>query len=189
MLLVGDSITQQWGSPLDKGILNAAWKKHFGGHKTLNIGIGGDKGIQPRLIVVMIGNNNMFFTAETGIEAAAKDVKACVENVRAKFPKAEVIVAKILPAHAPGNNFYEDIKKTNSALDPLKLESDPKVHVLDLWSDFTNANGMVKPALFKPDNIHLSLEGYKVYAERLKPLIERIRKVKPTELLSYLEGL
>ncbi len=164
VLLVGDSITQQWGSPLDKGILNAAWMKHFGGHKTLNIGIGGDKGIQPRLIVVMIGNNNMFFTAETGIEAAAKGVTACVENVRAKFPKAEVIVAKILPAHAPGNNFYEDIKKTN-------------------------ANGTIKPALFKPDNIHLSLEGYKVYAERLKPLIERIRKVKPTELLSYLEGL
>nr|WP_309686656.1 GDSL-type esterase/lipase family protein [Armatimonas sp.] len=87
VLLVGDSITQQWGSPLDKGILDAAWKKHFGGHKTLNIGIGGDKGIQPRLIVVMIGNNNMFFTAETGIEAAAKGVTACVENVRAKVPQ------------------------------------------------------------------------------------------------------
>ena len=59
----------------------------------------------------MIGNNNMFFTAETGIEAAAKGVKACVDNVRAKFPKAEIVVAKILP---------------------VKLESDPKIHVLDL---------------------------------------------------------
>ena len=187
VLLVGDSITQQWGSPLDTGVLNAAWKKHFGSYKTVNIGIGGDKaqnvlwrldhggveGIQPRLIVVMIGNNNMFFTAETGIEAAAKGVKACVDNVRAKFPKAEIVVAKILPAHAPGNNFYEDIKKTNAALDPLKLESDPKVHVLDLWGDFTNANGTIKPALFKPDNIHLSLEGYGVYVERLKPFVEK----------------
>ena len=178
VLLVGDSITQQWGT---------SWKKHFPTLKTVNIGIGGDKtqnvlwrldhggveGLQPRLIVVMIGNNNMFFTGETGVEAAAKGVKACVDNVRAKFPKAEIVVAKILPAHAPGNNFYEDIKKTNAALDPLKLESDLKVHVLDLWGDFTNANGTIKPALFKPDNIHLSLEGYGVYTERLKPFVEK----------------
>ena len=40
VLLVGDSITQQWGSPLDKGVLNEAWQKHFGGYKTNNIGIG-----------------------------------------------------------------------------------------------------------------------------------------------------
>jgi len=178
VLLVGDSITQQWG---------AAWQKHFGSYKALNIGIGGDKtqnvlwrldhggveGIQPRLIVLMIGNNNMFFTPETGVAAAAKGVKACVANLRAKFPKAEIVVAKILPAHAPGNAFYEDIKKTNVALDPLKLESDPKVHVLDLWSDFTNANGTIKPALFTPDNIHLSPEGYRVYAERLKPFLDK----------------
>jgi platelet-activating factor acetylhydrolase IB subunit beta/gamma len=43
VLLVGDSITQQWGSPLDKGVLNTAWLKAFPGAKTINIGIGGDK--------------------------------------------------------------------------------------------------------------------------------------------------
>ena len=100
-------------------------------------------------------------------------MQVCVANLRDKFPKAEVIVAKILPAHAPGNRFYEDIKKTNLALDPLKLDRDPKVHVIDLWSDFTNADGTIKPALFTPDNIHLSLAGYAVYAERLKPLFAR----------------
>ena len=82
--------------------------------------------------LVMIGNNNMFFTPETGIEPAAKGIQMVVANVREKFPQAAVIVAKILPAHAPGNRFYEDIKKTNLALDPLKLDSDPKVRVLDL---------------------------------------------------------
>ena len=77
VLLVGDSITMQWG---------ASWKKHFPDLKTVNIGIGGDKtqnvlwrldhggveGLQPKAIVLMIGNNNMFFTPETGIEAAAQ---------------------------------------------------------------------------------------------------------------------
>jgi lysophospholipase L1-like esterase len=187
VLLVGDSITQQWGSPLDKGVLNEAWKKHFSDYKTINIGIGGDKaqnvlwrldhggveGLQPKVVVVMVGNNNMFFAPETGVEAAAKGVQMLVANVREKFPQAEIIAAKILPCHAPGNDFYENIKKTNAAIDALKIDGDPKVHVLDLWSDFANSDGTIKKALFGSDNIHLSLEGYAVYAERLKPLLDK----------------
>ena len=187
VLLVGDSITQQWGSPLDKGVLNEAWKQRFASLKTINLGIGGDKTqnvlwrldhggvevLQPRVIVVMIGNNNMFFTPETGIQAAAKGVQMVVANVRDKFPQATVIAAKILPAHAPENRFYEDIRKTNLALDALQLDRDPQVRVLDLWSDFTNADGTIKATLFTADNIHLSLAGYGVYAERLKPLLDR----------------
>jgi platelet-activating factor acetylhydrolase IB subunit beta/gamma len=177
VLLVGDSITIQWGD---------SWKKHFPDLKAVNIGIGGDKtqnvlwrldhggveGLQPKAIVLMIGNNNMFFTPETGIEAAALGIQMCMKNLREKFPDAAIIVAKILPAHVPGNAFYEDIKKTNAALDPLKLDSDAKVKVLDLWSDFTNADGTIKKELFTPDNIHLSPAGYAVYAEKLKPLFK-----------------
>jgi len=176
VLLVGDSITIQWGE---------SWKQHFPDRKAVNIGIGGDKtqnvlwrldhggveGLQPKAIVLMIGNNNMFFTPETGIEAAAKGIEMCLKNLREKFPAAVIIVAKILPAHAPGNRFYEDIKKTNAALDPLNLDNDPKVMMLDLWSDFTNADGTIKKDLFTPDNIHLSPAGYELYAKRLKPLL------------------
>lgn len=177
VLLVGDSITIQWGE---------SWAKHFPELNAVNIGIGGDKtqnvlwrldhggveGLEPKAIVLMIGNNNMFFTPETGIEAAAKGIEMCVKNLREKFPEAAIIVAKILPAHAPGNRFYEDIKKTNAALDALKLESDPNVRVLDLTTDFTNADGTLKAELFTPDHIHLSPAGYAVYAEKLKPLLD-----------------
>jgi lysophospholipase L1-like esterase len=176
-VLVGDSITIQWGE---------SWKQAFPDLKAVNIGIGGDKaqnvlwrldhggvdGLEPKAIVLMIGNNNMFFTPETGVEAAAKGIEMCVKNLREKFPAAAIIVAKILPAHAPGSAFYEDIKKTNAVLDLQKLASDPKVKALDLTSDFTNADGTIKKELFKPDNIHLSTAGYAVYAERLKPLLK-----------------
>jgi beta-glucosidase len=180
VLLVGDSITMQWG---------AAWTKHFPTLKAVNIGIGGDKtqnvlwrldhggveGLQPRLIVLLIGNNNMFFTPETGTESAARGIKTCVDNLRERFPQAPVVVVKILPAHAPGNRFYEDIRRTNANLDSLKLDSDPKVHVLDLWNDMVDADGTLKRDLFTPDNIHLTQDGgYGLYARRLKPLIDAI---------------
>ena len=188
VLLVGDSITQQWGSPLDGKPLNDAWKKHLGRYSAVNIGIGGDKtqnvlwrldhggvdGLEPKCIVLMIGNNNMFFTRETGIEPAASGVKACVENLRRKFPTVPIVVVKILPAHEPGNAFYEDIKKTNAALDQLKLGSQPGITVLDLTSDFTIAEGRLNKELLTPDNVHLSTAGYDIYAQRLSPLIAKL---------------
>jgi platelet-activating factor acetylhydrolase IB subunit beta/gamma len=179
--LVGDSITIQWG---------ASWAKQFPERKAVNIGIGGDKtqnvlwrldhggvdGLQPKTIVLMIGNNNMFFTPETGVVAAAKGVETCARNLREKFPDAELIVAKILPCHAPKNRFYEDILLTNAEIDKLNLGADPKIRVLDLTADFLNPDGTIKQALYTPDNIHLSPEGYAAYAARLKPLLEATSK-------------
>jgi platelet-activating factor acetylhydrolase IB subunit beta/gamma len=181
VLLVGDSITIQWG---------ASWAKQFPDRKAVNIGIGGDKtqnvlwrldhggveGLQPRAIVLMIGNNNMFFTPETGVAAAAMGVEACARNLREKFPDAELIVAKILPCHAPKNRFYEDILLTNAEIDKLNLGADPKIRVLDLTADFLNPDGTIKQVLYTPDNIHLSPEGYAAYAARLKPLLEATSK-------------
>ena len=181
VLLVGDSITIQWG---------ASWAKQFPDRKAVNIGIGGDKtqnvlwrldhggvdGLQPKTIVLMIGNNNMFFTPETGVAAAAKGVEACARNLREKFPDADLIVAKILPCHAPKSRFYEDILLTNAEIDKLNLGADPKIRVLDLTADFLNPDGTIKKALYTPDNIHLSPEGYAAYAARLKPLLEATSK-------------
>lgn len=177
VLLVGDSITIQWGD---------SWKRHFPGLKAVNIGIGGDKtqnvlwrldhggveGLQPRFIVLMIGNNNLFFTPETGIEPAAQGIAMCVRNLREKFPRAKIVVAKILPAHAPGNRFYEDVRKTNAALDAEKLDQDPQVSLLDLWRDFTEADGTLHKEFYTADRVHLSPAGYAIYAARLKPLLE-----------------
>ncbi len=181
VLLVGDSITIQWG---------ASWAKQFPDRKAVNIGIGGDKtqnvlwrldhggvdGLQPKTIVLMIGNNNMFFTSETGVDAAAKGVETCARNLREKFPDAELIVAKILPCHAPKSRFYEDILLTNAEIEKLNLGADPKIRVLDLTADFLNPDGTIKKALYTPDNIHLSPEGYAAYAARLKPLLEATSK-------------
>ena len=192
VLLVGDSITQQWGGALNQDGFNEAWTTFFAKYKAINIGIGGDKtqnvlwrldhgavdGITPRAIVLMIGNNNMFFTPETGVGAAAQGVKACVTNLREKFPDAHLIVVKILPCHAPGNRFHEDVLKTNDEIEKLRLDSQPNVSVLDLTKDFLNDDATLKSALFRPDQIHLSADGYSTYARRLQPFLTQVLEPK-----------
>lgn len=188
-LLVGDSITQQWGSPLDDKPMNAAWRTRFGNATVVNVGIGGDKsqnvlwrldhgaveGLEPRCVVLMIGNNNQFFVPETGVEAAALGVKACADNLRRRFPGVPIVVVKILPAHDPGNPFHENVRKTNAALDPLRLERDPALRVLDLTSDLLHRDGTLRSELYAPDKIHLSDAGYAVYAARLRPVVDALR--------------
>jgi len=112
ILLVGDSITAQWkgqnGAPF-----NTAWQKHFGKYcKTVNIGVGGDKtqtvlwrldhggveGIEPRLAVLLIGNNNMYFTPETGVEAA--DLNASQATPRGEVPRPNGQAPTCAPAQA-----------------------------------------------------------------------------------------
>lgn len=177
VLLVGDSITQQWGD---------AWVANFPTWKAVNVGIGGDKtqnvlwrldhggvdGLEPRVCVLLIGNNNMFFTPETGIDPVAKGIAACAENLRERFPGMPLVVVKVFPAHAPGDRFYEDIEKVNAALDRIDLQADADVRVLDLWDEMVDADGSLRGELFTSDSIHLSRKGYDLFAAKLRPLLE-----------------
>jgi lysophospholipase L1-like esterase len=109
------------------------------------------------------------------VPPVARGIEACAKNLREKFPRASLVVVKVFPAHAPGNPFYEDIKKVNAALDTLKLDADPLVHVLDISGEMIDADGRLKAGLFTPDTIHLTQEGgYAFFASRLRPLLERL---------------
>ena len=195
ILLVGDSITQQWCGSAAVGTydpitklqpFNDGWKKHFGAYTAINIGIAGDrtqsvlwrldhdgaKGLDPRLIVLGIGHNNMFFTGETGIDAAARGILCCIQNLLEKFPNAHILVVKILPCLNTTAPFYKDAKLINLALDGLKLETHPRVHLMDdMWNDWIGADGNPKPELFKTGDgepVHPSQDfGYPLYAEKL----------------------
>lgn len=200
ILFVGDSITQQWCGDFAAGTydpvtklqpFNNGWKSQFGAYTAVNIGIGGDrtqsvlwrldhdgvKGLNPRLIVLAIGHNNMFFTGETGIDTAARGILCCVQNLLEKFPNAHILVVKILPCFNTTAQFYKDAKLINSEVDKLKLETNPRVHLMpDMWNDWIGADGNPKPELFKTGDgepVHPSQDfGYPLYAKKLYPVVK-----------------
>jgi len=188
--LLGDSITQGWGGGWDGSPFNAAWQKHFGSLKTVNLGIGGDRmesilwrldhgaldGASPKVIVLKIGVNNAPLVFANGAPAAsaAHGIKLCIENLRMRCPKSQIVLVKILPAFDPAKQVGAQVKNINAALDALKLDRDPQVHILDLWSDFTNADGMLKTALYSDGHLHLGEAGYETFASQLKPVAEKL---------------
>jgi lysophospholipase L1-like esterase len=190
--LIGDSITQGWGGGFDGTPFNAAWQKHFSGLKAVNLGIGGDRmehvlwrldhgaldGAAPKVIVLKIGVNNAPLIQGNGVpvSAAAHGLRLCVENLRLRCPQSQIIVVKILPAFDPSKEVGAKVREVNVALDTLKLEADPQVHVIDVAADFTHADGKLKSELYSDKYLHLNLAGYEVFAAKLKVAVDAALK-------------
>lgn len=90
--MIGDSITHHWGGePSGDGKNTGAgsWEKLFGPHAATNMGFGFDyvdnayyrvqngelDGISPRVIIVLLGTNNLGHRKDTP--------QACADNIRA----------------------------------------------------------------------------------------------------------
>jgi len=103
ILLVGDSITMQWG---------AAWTKHFGQYETVNIGIGGDKtqnvlwrldhggaaGLEPRMIVLLIATTTYSSRPRRASKRPPKASK-CAWRTSARSSKGTGHRGEDFPAH------------------------------------------------------------------------------------------
>ncbi len=192
VLLLGDSITQGWGGQFGAEF-NEAWRAHFQKYKAANLGVSGDKtqhllwrldhgvvdGLDPRLVVMLIGNNNIHSASQTGIDSIAQGVQLCVANVREKFPDAHLLLVMILPAKEPSDRFYKNVKKTNRAIRELNLDNDPKVQLMDLTAEMLESDGAIKANLFRDDREHLhDTEGYAFFAEKLEPVLDGILERK-----------
>jgi platelet-activating factor acetylhydrolase IB subunit beta/gamma len=185
ILLVGDSITQRWGSPIRNQPLSEIWRSRFGKYETLNLGLGGDRTpfvlwrlnhsnlhrIQPRLIILLIGVNNVFQMKDTGAPAIAQGMVACIRSLREKCPQSKILVLTIFPADCSGARL-PDIQRVNRELLRLKPDSDPMVTLVDLHEKFLKPDGTLNEVLYLKDRIHLSDAGYGVYADALKPWVE-----------------
>src|SRR5205823_5263650 len=112
VLFLGDSITDAWGGdghdPRAAGA--AIFKEEFVPLKTANFGIGGDRtqhvlwrlqngeleGIQPKVVMLMIGTNNSNGRDNTA-EEIADGIKAIVKEVHKHSPRTKVLLLGIFP--------------------------------------------------------------------------------------------
>ena len=108
LVFLGDSITEGW-----EGAGAAAWEKYYGpatGRHAANFGIGGDRtehvlwrlehgnfdGLNPKLIVVMIGTNNAGHRKDPAPETA-QGVSRIVFTLLAKCPESKILLLGIFP--------------------------------------------------------------------------------------------
>ena len=180
LLFLGDSITALWGKTAP-----AIWSRHYAPRKAANFGIGGDRtqhvlyrldhgeleGIRPKVVVLLIGTNNL---ADNSDDEVAEGVGAVVGRLRDKRPESKVLLLGLFPR---GSN--RNPAQVSTAPDPrvarlnarlAKLDDGKDVKFLDLGPAFLDGAGQV-PRAIEPDFLHLSRKGYQAWADAMEPTL------------------
>lgn len=179
LLLIGDSITQGW-----EGNGKDAWAKHYTPRKAVNLGIGGDRtqhvlwrlqngniaNIKPKLAVLMIGTNNSNGTDNTAEEIAA-GIEAIVTNLRDNLPETKVLILAIFPRGEKPNPQREKNAKASEIAS--KLADGQNVFFLDIGQKFLTEDGTLTREIM-PDFLHLSPQGYTIWAEAIEPEVAKL---------------
>ena len=172
LLFIGDSITEGWD---DDG--KEVWAKYYGSRKASNIGFSGDRtqhilwrldhgnvdGIQPKLVVLMIGTNNW---QDNTMEEIAEGVETVVHRLNEKLPKSKVLLMAILPRDDHVKETREKFKHVNERI--AKLADGKTVTFLDLTAKFLNPDGKLNTEAL-PDLVHLGPKGFEIWAEAIEP--------------------
>jgi N-acetylglucosamine-6-sulfatase/beta-glucosidase len=117
---------------------------------------------RPKIAVVMIGTNNFNDTPED----IAAGVKAVVATTQEVFPGIKIALVSILPS----KRAFDKMNAVNALVRPIC--DDRSTFYLDLAARFVR-EGETWPALQK-DQLHVTREGYEIWAEELNRLLARI---------------
>ncbi len=191
VVFIGDSITHNWET---KG--KETWEKIFetGECRALNVGFSADctehvlwrlqhgqlDGTDPKAIVLMIGTNN---TGHRKMEEESPldtflGVRAIIEDLDGRFPKAVKIICPIFPRGATTNDAlrvrndhvnqalyrYVVSQRRNACKDSL-------VTWCDVGRELVDENGVLSRET-SPDLLHPGPAGYEVWARCLKPHLD-----------------
>ena len=184
LVFIGDSITQGWETDGQD-----VWEKYYGKRRAANMGIGGDRtqyvlwrldhgnvdGIQPKVVVVMLGTNNCSPGRNTPAETV-DGLKAVVKKLRAKVPTTRILLLGIFPRSEPLSVERDNVLRVNEEI--RNLDDGERVHYLDIGPNFLEPDGSISKETM-PDLVHLTAKGYEIWASSIE--------AKLTELLGLTE--
>jgi lysophospholipase L1-like esterase len=184
---LGDSIVRRWGA-LDYPDLLANWNANFYGWNAGNFGWGADRtqhilwriengeldGVNPKVIVLLAGTNNVGALPrdEQASAAIARGVKAIVELCQRKAPQATIILTAIFPRN-DNMAVMPAIDRINGEL--AAFSDGRRVRFLNVNDRLADASGVLMPGVVNErDKLHPTLKGYQIWAEALKPMLREL---------------
>jgi lysophospholipase L1-like esterase len=183
---VGDSITRRWGAaePAYREML-ANWRKNFQGWNAANFGWGGDttgnilwrlehgelERVRPQVFVVQAGTNNVG-AGGAGVdpEDVVRGIAAIVERCRRQAPEATIVLTAIFPRNDDAT-LMPAINAINERLPRLAVGK--RVRLLNINDKLADEQGVLREGM-TVDGLHLSAEGYQVWADALKPIFREL---------------
>ena len=182
LVFLGDSITEGWETGAGKDI----WEKYYSKRKSLNLGFGGDRtehviwrlqngnfdGINPKLVVLMIGTNNTGRRMDNPV-MIAEGIKLIIETIHLKSPSTKILLLGIFPR---GKAKDGQRRKNNDNVNKI-IKNYPEdykfVDYMDISKNFLNEDGSLSREIMY-DLLHLTSKGYEIWAESLEEKIKEL---------------
>ena len=174
VVLIGDSITEGWEGAPDQ------LQSLVGLRSAANLGVGGDRtqhvlwrlqqaplmSVNPKVIVLMIGTNNIYDDSADDIVAGIRAITALLNQ---QCPNAEILVLDIPPRGDPMDSARAKIAQINAEL--AQGEWPGHARFVRVGNQFLGADGALDRADL-PDLLHFSQKGYAMWAAAIKPELD-----------------
>jgi lysophospholipase L1-like esterase len=185
VIFLGDSITEFFAD----GSGAAVWRRRIAprgaddlalrGSATQNLLYELDRGLlgglRPRLVVLMIGTNNLRDGDTPG--QTATGVAACLADIRGQLPQARILLLGLLPAGgSPSDPLRAAVGQTNALL--AGLADGKVVHYTDVGGPFLQRDGTFVPGMML-DDFHPSEVGYRSIARGLEAMLSALAHDPP----------
>lgn len=180
LLMIGDSITHGWETTG-----KIIWDEFYSERNTANLGFSGDRtehviwrlqngevdDISPKLAVLMIGTNNTGLRQDPA-EDTAMGIQHIIKELVSRVPDIKVLLLAIFPR---GSNADDPGRVRNKEINAIisKYADSKSVFYLNLNEKFLAADGTL-PKSVMPDLLHPNVEGYRIWAEAMEPMIRRL---------------
>jgi lysophospholipase L1-like esterase len=170
ILFIGSSTIRRWKTLAED----------FPGHKVINRGFGGTEIVdathfaerlifphEPKQIFLRAGGNDIHAGRLPG--EVASDFTEFVRVVHNRLPKTEIVFIGLCPAPARWSE-GDKTRELNRLIRENALRM-PRVGFVDAHDISLTPDGRARLELFVEDRLHLSAEGYKLLAERVRPFL------------------
>jgi lysophospholipase L1-like esterase len=178
LVFLGDSLTRRWEDNID------VWNKYFSAYNAANFGVGGDclenikwrilngelDGIDPKVIIVLAGTNNLDKDSE---ETIVKGIREIAEIIQHKLKNTKLVILGLLPRNVneTGINYARKIGRINEQL--ASLYANTEITYRNIGTDLINEQGAVSDMIM-PDGLHLNSNGYEIIGPKLKSIIDEL---------------
>jgi lysophospholipase L1-like esterase len=167
IVFVGSSSIRQW-----------KLEESFPGLPVVNRGFGGSQVAdsvefvhrivlphEPRIVVMYAGDNDL--ASGKSPETVAADFSAFASKVHAALPKARIVYIGIKPSLAR-RKLVDKVRVANRQI-AAACREDERLTFVDVDKPTLGDDGMPRGELFVKDGLHLSPEGYRLWATLVAP--------------------
>lgn len=182
VLFVGSSTIVRWKTLARDFAGTTVVNRGFGGNQIVDSTHFADRMIfpyAPRAIFLRAGGNDI--NSGKTAEEVFQDFKDFVAKVRSKLPQAEIVFIGL----SPTIKRWEQVAEGNRLNDYIAsfCGQQPHLRYIDCKSMTLDAEGKPRQDLFVEDKLHLSPEGYKLLADKVRPFVPKEKSVdrSPTD--------